>query len=140
MNAPGPDFAPVNDLERSLVALQAGQLALPDFLDQLLAEPVYLLLDKQFADGAQWDTPGNPLVLKNADGLPLMAVFTAPGRTADWARRAPLFGFGLRVESLRWLLGRMQAGSGIALNPGWPIALEIAATDVTELMRRAGNA
>jgi hypothetical protein len=140
MNASAPlDFSPVNDLERSLVALQAGQLALPDFLDRLLAAPVYLLLDKQFADGTHWDTPANPLLLTNAAGQPLMAVFTAPGRTAEWPARAPQFGFGLKVESLAWLLGRMRPNAGIVLNPGWPVALEIGAADVAEMMRRAGN-
>ena len=140
MNASPPlDFSPVNELEHALVALQAGRLALPDFLDRLLAAPVYLLLDKRFADGAQWDTPATPLVLKNADGLPLMAVFTAPGRTAEWPTRAPHFGFGLKVESLAWLLGRMQPGAGIVVNPGWPVALEIPVADVAEMMRRAGR-
>jgi hypothetical protein len=139
MNTPAPEFSTVNDVERALVALHAGAIALPDFLQQLLSEPVYILLDRQFAEGATWDTPANPLVLTNAQGQSLLAVFTAPGRTADWARRAPAFGFGLRIESMRWLLGRMQAGSGIAINPGWPVALELSAGDAAQMQHWAAQ-
>ena len=128
--------APLNDLELRLVQAQEGTLSAPEFLDGLLAEQVFVLLDKPVGAGAEWDASINPLVLTSEADEPMFAIFSAVERAEQWANELPQFDNALQVD-MRWLLTAMSDGVGIVLNPGFDIGMEMIPDAVAQLKQRA---
>ncbi len=128
--------APLNDLELRLMQAQDGTLAAPAFLDSLLADQVFVLLDKAVDADAEWDDSITPLVLTSEANEPMFAIFSAVERAAPWSEQLPQFENALQVD-MRWLLTAMSDGVGIVLNPGFDVGMEMIPDAVAQLKQRA---
>lgn len=135
MEAEAP-FEPLNDLEVRLVQAQDGTLQAPEFLDSLLSDQVFVLLDKPVGPDADWDESINPLVLTSEADEPMFAVFSAIERAGMWSDQLPQFENALQVD-VRWLLGAISDGVGLVLNPGFDIGMEMIPDAVVQLKQRA---
>lgn len=129
-------FTPVNDLEARLLQTQEGALSPSDFLDSLLNEKIFVLLDKEIPEGGEWDDTITPLVLTNDANEPMFAVFSAPERAVAWSEQVPAFENALHLD-FRWLLGGIADGVGIVLNPGFDVGMEMIPDAVAQLKQRA---
>jgi len=130
------EFAPVNDLEVRLLQAQDGTLSAEDFMDSLLADTVYVLLDKPVDADSEWNQEINPLVLTSEADEPMFAVFSAVERAAPWSDELPQFENALQVE-VRWLLSAISEGVGIVLNPGFGVGMEMIPDAVAQMKQRA---
>ncbi|MCC5860024.1 MAG: SseB family protein [Ectothiorhodospiraceae bacterium] len=117
------EFRPLNDLERALVAAQAGEMASETFMRELVASQLSMLVDQEYA-GSRDPAGVRPLVLEGADGVPLLALFTAPARGMPMTRDNPDFPFAVQV-GFAWAVGSCDEGMGIVINPGWDTGLTI---------------
>lgn len=129
-------FEPLNELEVRLLQAQDGSLDAAGFLDALLAEQVFVLLDKPVGPDNDWDETINPLVLTSEGGEPMFAVFSAPERAVPWNDELPQFEHALQVEFL-WLLGVISDEVGVVLNPGYPVGMEMVPDAVVQLKQKA---
>ncbi|KRG44863.1 hypothetical protein ARC78_03375 [Stenotrophomonas pictorum JCM 9942] len=129
-------FTPLNDLEVRLLRTQEAVVSPADFLDSLLNEKVFVLLDKEIPEGGDWDETINPLVLTNDANEPMFAVFSAPERAVVWSEQVPAFENALHLD-FRWLLGGIADGVGIVLNPGFDVGMEMVPDAVAQLKQRA---
>lgn len=129
-------FTPLNELEARLLQAQEGKLKTGDFLDWMLGQKIFVLLDKEIPEGGQWDDSITPLVLTNELDEPMFAVFSATERALVWSEQAPVFENALHLD-FRWLLGGIADGVGIVLNPGFDVGMELTPDSVTQLKQRA---
>ena len=129
-------FEPVNDLEAHLLKAQLGRTPATEFLDQLLSSQVVVLLDKDPGPSGVWDNSVSPLILSNASGSPVLAMFTAPERSTSWYKQLPRFEFGLLVQ-FQWLLRGIASNVGVVINPGHSVGLELAPEAVADLKSRS---
>ena len=129
-------FEPSNELERALVSAQQGELPLPTFMQMLLASKVFVLLDKEIGPSGAWDNSASPMVLSNAQGAAVLAMFTAPERSGEWPKRQSHFAFGLLTD-FAWLLKGIAPNVGVVINPGLSVGLEIQPSTVAQLRAQA---
>lgn len=129
-------FEPSNDLERALVAAQLGKLSVPTFMQTLAASKVFVLIDKEIGPSGVWDNSASPMVLSNAQGAPVLAMFTAPERSGEWPKLQPHFAFGLLTD-FSWLLKGIAPNIGIVINPALSVGLEIQPSTVAQLRAQA---
>ena len=129
-------FEPSNELEHALLQAQEGRLAVSALMKTLLASKVFVLIDKDLGPGGVWDNSVSPMVLSNASGGPVLAVFTAPERSTEWPKNHPQHKFGLFTD-FRWLLKGIASGVGVVINPGSPVGLEMPAAGVQQLKTEA---
>ncbi|GAB3387847.1 SseB family protein [Lysobacter fragariae] len=128
-------FVPSNDLETHLLNAQLGHIPESDFWDTLLPAKVVVLLDKDPGPGGVWDNSVSPLILSNADGSLVLAMFTAPERSTPWHKRVPQFAFGMAVP-FQWLLQGIANNVGIVINPGYTVGLEMSPDAIAVLKSR----
>ena len=128
----------MNSLERALLQAQNGELATDDFLAVLLESKVFMLIDKDIGPSGVWDNSAEPMVLFNAQHAPVLAIFTAPERSSEWAMHSPKYKFGLLTD-FRWLLKGVAPNVGVVVNPGSSAGLEIAPSRVVELRTQSGR-
>ena len=129
------EFEPGNELEQALVAARSGERTVVSFMDKLLESQIFVLVNKDLGPSGRWDESVIPMALSNQDGESVLAVFTAPERATPWAKREPLFGFGVLVN-FTWLLKNIPAGVGLVVNPGHRVGLEMPAAGVKDLLAR----
>lgn len=127
-----PRFDPLNALENALLDAQAGRLSTAGLIEQLLASQVFILLDRDPGPEDARDDEARPLLLSNAQGQPVLAMFSAPERAISMAVSFPQYGFGLQVEC-RWLLRLVRPGVGLVMNPGAMAGFELPADTVLAL-------
>jgi hypothetical protein len=128
-------FEPINDLERALLQAQEGHISIPALLDIFLSSQFFVLLDKEIPPEG-WDNSISLMVLNGSGGDPMLAVFTAPLRSSGWPKQHPQFAFGLLVD-FKWLLRGTMPGSGMVVNPGWKVGLEIPPWGLQKLKTKA---
>ncbi|HQS57021.1 MAG TPA: SseB family protein [Gallionellaceae bacterium] len=131
-------FEPSNDLERALVAAKQGHLPVPAFMQALLSSKVFVLIDKDIGPNGIWDNSATPMVLLNSEGAPVLAMFTAPDRTGEWAKQQPRFSFGLLTD-FAWLLKGIGSNVGVVINPGLSVGLEMQPSAVAQLKQGAAS-
>lgn len=127
-----PRFDPLNALENALLDAQAGRLSTAGLIEQLLASQVFILLDRDPGPEDARDDEARPLLLSNAQGQPVLAMFSAPERAISMTVSFPQYGFGLQVE-FRWLLRLVRPGVGLVMNPGAVAGFELPADTVLAL-------
>lgn len=112
-------FEPRNDIEALLVEMLAGTVEPEDFASRLLEMQVFMPVKDETHQiaGFQRSTQAEPLVLEDDDGTRAMILFSAPERAKDFIADFPGYSGGLLTE-FSWILRRMSADLGIALNPG----------------------
>ena len=136
---PDNEFSPLNPLEETLLQASREKGASTAFYDLLLGSKVFVLIDKPTDAEGRWDPSINICVLTDATGVPVLAVFTAPERSAPWHERLPEFGHGLLVD-FTWVLKGLREGFGIIVNPGNPVGVHVSPEVVAGLKRQvAGN-
>jgi hypothetical protein len=133
-----PKFEAVNSLEAALLQAQAGALPTDDFLKVLAESQVFMLIDRDIGPTGIWDNSAEPMILSNAAGAPVLALFTAPERSTQWPSRLPKYQFGMLTD-FHWLLRGVAPNVGVVVNPGSTVGLEISPSRVAELRARAGH-
>ncbi len=133
-------FEPKNDLERQLAAAQAGDVPPEAFLGTLLTSEVFMpVRDDDGIKGFQRSTRALPLSLTDDEGTPTLILFSSPERAKEFVRDFPGYEGGLLTE-FTWVLSKMGAGYGIALNPGCEVGFDMPATLVAALADRLARA
>lgn len=118
-------FIPKNELEKKLLAAWEGNITAEDFMQDLLAAEVFMPIeDDEIMPGVQRSTRAQPLVLEADDGTKVMVVFTSPDRAKPFLKDFPAYGGGLLAE-FKWVLEKMGAGHGVALNPGCEVGFDM---------------
>lgn len=132
---------PKNELERKLVAAMNGELSGEEFMQELLAEQVFIPIrdDKDSGiAGFQHTTKATPLVLRDEDGQDILVLFTSPERARDFLDETPGYSGGLLAE-FEWIVERMEPGFAIVVNPGDEFGIDIAPENVTEMLELLAN-
>jgi len=118
-------FEPRNELERRLLDAQEGRLAGEDFIQELLGAQVFVPVEEPLGvDGIQSSPNAKPLLIQSEEGEQILAVFTSPERAKPLVSDMPDYQGGILVE-FRWVIERVGAGCTVALNPGWPVGIEL---------------
>lgn len=117
--------APRNALEALLLEMHAGRLDPYDFARQLMAQQVFMPVqdEKHRIAGFQSSIRAQPLVAEDADGNRVLVLFSDPERSRGFLAGYPGYGGGI-LERFSWVLRRMSAGTGIALNPGHELGFD----------------
>ena len=127
------EFEPRNELERQLLDAQEGRLAGDQFMQQLLVSQVFMPVEEKVTiGGLQTSDRAKPLVVKTEDGLDVLVLFTSPERAKDFVRDHPGYHGGLLTE-FHWILERLGVGHAIAINPGWPVGMDLDPHTVQQL-------
>jgi hypothetical protein len=126
-------FIPKNELEKKLLAAWEGSMSGDEFMQELLVSEVFMPIeDDEVMQGVQRSSRAQPLVLEAEDGTQVVAVFTSPDRAKPFLKDFPLYGGGLLTE-FKWVLEKMGAGHGIALNPGCEVGFDMEPEMVNQL-------
>ncbi|HRH80304.1 MAG TPA: SseB family protein [Thiobacillaceae bacterium] len=109
---------PRNDVERLLQDLHEGRTTPDLFAKHLLEQQVFMPVqdEKHVIKGFQSSTQARPLVLDTDEGTPVMILFSDPERAKGFLAEFPGFGGGILTE-FSWIVRRLGANMGIALNP-----------------------
>jgi len=125
-----------NELERKLLAAMNGEMSAEDFMNELLAEQVFIPIkdDKDHGiAGFQSTTKATPLVVQDEEGQNILVLFTSPERAQPFLADMPGYGGGLLAE-FEWIVERMEPGFAIVVNPGDDFGMDIAPENVTEML------
>lgn len=133
-----PSFDPLNDLESALLDARTGAGSIDALIERLKSSQVFLLLDRDPGPEEARDESAQPLLLNNAQGQPVLAMFSAPERSISMTLAWPQYAFGIWVE-FRWLLRLVRPGVGLVLNPGAVAGFEMPADGVLALQAELGN-
>ena len=118
-------FVPKNELEKKLLLAWEGNITADEFMQDLLAAEVFMPIeDDEIMPGVQRSTRAQPLVLEADDGTKVLVVFTSPDRAKPFLKDFPLYGGGLLAE-FKWVLEKIGAGHGVALNPGCEVGFDM---------------
>ena len=130
-------FEARNELERKLVAAQAGEIPGDEFMTELLTSEVFMpVYDDNTIGGIQKSTKAQPLTLEDEEGNSVLVIFTSPERARDFVKEFPGYGGGLLAE-FKWILERVGSGLGITLNPGWEAGLDMEADMLRQLVAQS---
>lgn len=128
-------FEPKNELEKTLLAAQNGDIPGDQFMMELLASEVFMpILDKHGIGGLQDSAQANPLTVADEDGTETLIIFTSPERAREFVRDFPGYEGGLLAE-FKWVLEKIGSGLAISLNPNWPAGIDMAPEMVEQLSR-----
>lgn len=130
-------FEARNDLERQLMAAQAGTIPSDEFMHVLLSAQIFIPMQGEpdgIKDFAAADK-AHPLTLKTEAGGHLVVLFTSPERAIPFVKDYPGFEGGLLAD-FNWILEKVGSGYGVALNPGWSVGLDMEQEMVNQIVRR----
>lgn len=127
-------FSPLNDLEQVFRSVRALEAPVTVFMDALQEAQVFVLLDQDPGPEGTWHETASTLVLNNHQGVPVLAIFTAPERAIAMTGQFPAFAYGLLID-FAWLLPRINAGAGLVVNPGTLFGMEIPPLAVQRLQQ-----
>ncbi|MDD5330300.1 MAG: SseB family protein [Sulfuricella sp.] len=118
-------FVPKNELEKKLLAAWDGEMLGEEFMRELLVSEVFMPIENdEVIQGLQRSSSAKPLVLQTEEGESLLVVFTSPERAKPFLQDFPGYGGGLLTE-FKWILEKMGAGRGVALNPGCEVGFDM---------------
>ncbi len=128
-------FAAKNELEEQLLCALDGSVSGDAFMRYLLDAQVFMPVEDEAEQikGFQRSTRAQPLVLKDEAGTQVLVLFTSPERAKDFVQDFPSYGGGLLTE-FSWVLRKMGAPAGIALNPGLDAGFDLEPEMVADLM------
>ncbi len=129
---------PRNELEEQLAALRDGVLAPERFFRGVLGQQVFMPVKEEGPDiqGFQASQKATPLSLESEEGVKVLILFTAPERAVEFLRQFEGYKGGI-LENLGWVLRRMGAGYGVAINPGWDLGIDLDEETVAALAAQA---
>jgi hypothetical protein len=128
-------FEPKNDLEKQLQSALNGRVSGDDFIRYLLDSQVFMPVEDEANEikGFQRSTRAQPLVLEDESGTQVLVLFTSPERAKNFVGDHPGYGGGLLTE-FSWVLRKMGAPAGIALNPSMDEGFDLEPEMVADLM------
>ena len=127
-------LTPRNDVERLLMEMQQGELDPESFARRLVDLEIFMPVkdDKHQIAGFQTSTRAEPLVVDDDEGNRVLITFSSPERAKAFLAEFPGFSGGLLTE-MRWVLRRMGADMGLAINPGDDLGFDFDADMVAML-------
>ena len=126
-------FEARNELEQKLMQAQEGSLPEVEFLQYLLEAQVFMpVRDAIGIAGFTGSSKAIPLTLNTEDALEVLVLFSSPERAKEFVRDYPDYEGGLLVE-FKWVLQRTGSGVSIALNPNWPVGMDLEPEVVQQL-------
>lgn len=128
-------FEPKNELEKQLQCALDGSVSGDDFMRYLMDAQVFMPVEDEANQikGFQRSTRAQPLVLEDETGTQVLVLFTSPERAKAFVENHPGYGGGLLTE-FAWVLRKMGAPAGIALNPGLDEGFDLEPEMVADLM------
>lgn len=117
--------------ERAIAAGQAGELDGNAVLWTLAASELWFAADDEPVNGA---FPESPMSVSREGGEPALAVFTGSELLDPWLEHRVR----VRVPGFE-LLRRIPAGTGVVVNPGHGIGLELPAAGVASIVSTIGR-
>ncbi|WP_147072479.1 SseB family protein [Sulfuriferula plumbiphila] len=128
-------FEPKNELEKQLQCALDGSVSGDDFMRYLMDAQVFMPVEDEANQikGFQRSTRAQPLVLEDETGTRVLVLFTSPERAKAFVENHPGYGGGLLTE-FAWVLRKMGAPAGIALNPGLDAGFDLEPEMVADLM------
>jgi len=128
-------FEPKNELEQQLQGALDGNVSGDDFMRYLMDAQVFMPVEDEANQikGFQRSTRARPLVLEDETGTQVLVLFTSPERAKGFVENHPGYGGGLLTE-FSWVLRKMGAPAGIALNPGLDAGFDLEPEMVAGLM------
>ncbi len=128
-------FEPKNELEKQLRCALDGSVSGDDFIHYLMDAQVFMPVEDEANQikGFQRSTRAKPLVLEDETGTQVLVLFTSPERAKAFVANHPGYGGGLLTE-FAWVLRKMGAPAGIALNPGLDAGFDLEPEMVADLM------
>lgn len=128
-------FEPKNELEQQLRDALDGNVSGDDFMRYLMDAQVFMPVEDEAnrIKGFQRSTRARPLVLEDETGTQVLVLFTSPERAKGFVENHPGYGGGLLTE-FSWVLRKMGAPAGIALNPGLDAGFDLEPEMVAGLM------
>lgn len=128
-------FEPKNELEQQLQGALDGNVSGDDFMRYLMDAQVFMPVEDEANQikGFQRSTRARPLVLEDEIGTQVLVLFTSPERAKGFIENHPGYGGGLLTE-FSWVLRKMGAPAGIALNPGLDAGFDLEPEMVAGLM------
>ena len=128
-------FEPKNELEKQLQCALDGSVSGDDFMRYLMDAQVFMPVEDEANQikGFQRSTRAQPLVLEDETGTQVLVLFTSPERAKGFVENHPGYGGGLLTE-FAWVLQKMGAPAGIALNPGLEAGFDLEPEMVADLM------
>ncbi|SDX38625.1 SseB protein N-terminal domain-containing protein [Arthrobacter sp. cf158] len=124
-----PDNEPLNDLEAKLASAEQPDANPVDVILAFLNNEVYLV-SSEAVDGP--DSSVEPLVLSNADGQPVLAVFSHPSRVDERFLDAAPHVLGTMGSAI---LGNIGDELGMVINPGSEFGFEIDPEGIANIRR-----
>ena len=127
-------FVAKNELEKKLVAAQAGEISGSEFMRSFFDSEVFMPIEDDVPEGGiQTSDKAKSLVLKSEDGVDVLILFTSPERAKDFVADYPDYQGGLLAE-FKWIVEKMGSGYGVALNPGHEVGMDME-PDMVEQLR-----
>ncbi len=119
------EYAPRNEVERLLIAMNEGSIEPENFARVLIAQQIFIPIkdEKHQIAGFQLSTKAQPLVIEDDEGNRVLIAFTAPERARDFIAEFPGHGGGLLTE-VSWILRRIGADMGLSINPGQDLGFD----------------
>ncbi len=119
------EYAPRNEVERLLIAMNEGSIEPENFARELIAQQIFIPIkdEKHQIAGFQLSTKAQPLVIEDDEGNRVLIAFTAPERARDFIAEFPGHGGGLLTE-VSWILRRIGADMGLSINPGQDLGFD----------------
>ncbi len=119
------EYAPRNEVERLLIAMNDGGSEPENFARELIAQQIFIPIkdEKHQIAGFQLSTKAQPLVIEDEEGNRVLIAFTAPERARDFIAEFPGHGGGLLTE-VSWILRRIGADMGLSINPGQELGFD----------------
>ena len=138
MSANDEAFAPHNELEQQLVAAQEGSIPGDVFMQDLLNAQLFMPVQDEAHNikGFQRNDKAVPLTVEAEDGVQVLILFTSPERAKPFLADFPGFTGGILAE-FKWILERVGSGFGVAINPGWPVGIDMAPEMVEQMKGRS---
>lgn len=123
------DFIPGNELEKSLLKVQNGEISGEQFLKELLDMELFMpVLEKHEIAGFSQSKNATPLTIEDENGQQVVVLFSSPER----AKEFPGYDGGLLTE-FKWIIEKIGGSIGIILNPGMDVGFELEAEMLDQL-------
>lgn len=121
-------FKPVNNLEKSLISAQNGEISMSEFMPKLIESQIYVPSTEE----VQSDGQGLKPLFFDKQGKAMVAIFTDLSRiTSDFKNHAQ---FCLGIVTRNFLIG-LPKDFGIVINPSHPVGLEISSDGIQNLKK-----
>lgn len=124
------EVTPENDLERSLVALRAGQAEIQD-VAALLVQGRIFVPSPQDVDAKPDQAGFKPVVVELPQGL-FVPAYTSMARAEAMKEQNLGAASGIETEAA-WILKNLPPELGLYINPGWKSALMLPAATVAQI-------